>query len=95
MLTEKVEEHGGKIVKTLGDGMVCQFEDANSAFRGACDIQEAALAAQARDGPKLTIKVAFNWGPVVTERGTIGFGGPASASGDHVLRYRLERRKPR
>jgi len=71
VLTGKIKERGGKIVKTLGDGMVCQFKDANSAFRGACDIQEAALAAEARDGPKLTIKVAFNWGPVVTERGDV------------------------
>jgi len=28
------------------------------------------------------------------ERGYIGLGGPASKHGDHVLRYRLESRKP-
>jgi hypothetical protein len=28
------------------------------------------------------------------ERGYIGLGGPASKAGDHVLRYRLEARKP-
>ncbi|MGH8518258.1 MAG: FHA domain-containing protein, partial [Panacagrimonas sp.] len=28
------------------------------------------------------------------ERGYIGLGGPASDNGDHVLRYRLENRKP-
>jgi adenylate cyclase len=28
------------------------------------------------------------------ERGLIGLGGPASSAGDHLLRYRLERRKP-
>ena len=26
------------------------------------------------------------------ERGVIGLGGPASENGDHVLRYRLERK---
>ena len=71
VLTAKVEERGGKIVKTLGDGMVCQFADADGAFNAACDLQEAALAAEAGEGPKLTIKVAFNWGPVVTEHGDV------------------------
>ena len=71
VLTQKVEAHGGKIVKTLGDGMVCQFGDAESAFRAACDVQAAAVAAEAGDGPKLAIKVGVNWGPVVTEGGDV------------------------
>lgn len=71
VLAGKVRAHGGKIVKTLGDGMVCEFRDADGAFRAACDIQQAAVAAEAGDGPKLTIKVGFNWGPVVTERGDV------------------------
>lgn len=71
VLTGKVAAHGGKIVKTLGDGMVCQFGEADRAFRAACDIQEAAAAAEAGEGPTLTIKVALNWGPVVTEHGDV------------------------
>ncbi|HWM43992.1 MAG TPA: adenylate/guanylate cyclase domain-containing protein [Burkholderiales bacterium] len=71
VLTARVKAHDGKIVKTLGDGMVCEFGDADSAFRAACDIQEAAVAAEAGAGPKLTIKVGLNWGPVVTERGDV------------------------
>ena len=31
---------------------------------------------------------------VLGERGYIGLGGHASGNGDHVLRYRLENRKP-
>ena len=71
VLKEKISVHGGTIVKTLGDGMVCQFNDADSAFNAACELQEAASAADAGDGPKLAIKVAFNWGPVVTEGGDV------------------------
>jgi len=71
VLTAKVQARGGQIVKTLGDGMVCRFKDADSAFHAACDLQEAAVAAEAGDAPKLTLKVAFNWGPVVTERGDV------------------------
>jgi len=71
VLTAKVGAHGGKIVKTLGDGMVCEFKDADGAFETACDLQAAAVAAEAGAEPKLTIKVGFTWGPVVTEGGDV------------------------
>jgi adenylate cyclase len=70
-LSAKVKARGGKIVKTLGDGMVCQFADADGAFNAACDIQEAAKAAEAPEGLPLAVKVAFNYGPVVTEAGDV------------------------
>jgi len=71
VLREKVALHGGVIVKSLGDGLVCQFADADGAFHAACEMQDAASAAEAGDGPKLAIKVAFNYGPVVTEGGDV------------------------
>ena len=70
-LIEKVRARGGVIVKTIGDGMVCRFKDPDSAFNAACDIQETAVAAESGEGPKLSIKVAFNWGPVVTDAGDV------------------------
>src|SRR5688500_15838988 len=72
VLAGKVKARGGKIVKTLGDGMVCQFKDADRALAAACDMQVTAAATQAAgSGPKLAIKVALNYGPVVTERGDV------------------------
>jgi adenylate cyclase len=71
VLAEKVTKHGGTIVKTLGDGMVCQFPKADGAFHAACDMQVAAVAVEAESGPKLTIKIALNWGPVVKEGGDV------------------------
>jgi adenylate cyclase len=71
VLTDKVRARGGEIVKTLGDGMVCKFRDPDGAFNAACDIQEAAVEAQSGEGPKLAIKVAFNWGAVMTDAGDV------------------------
>ena len=34
--------HEGIVIKTLGDAVVCQFRDADKAFRAACDMQTAA-----------------------------------------------------
>jgi adenylate cyclase len=71
VLTGKVTAQGGKVVKTLGDAMVCQFPDADAAFRAACDLQSTAIDADPADDAKLAIKIAFNWGPVVTEQGDV------------------------
>src|SRR5262249_53549187 len=65
-LAKKVKAAKGSVVKTLGDGMVCQFTSPDAALRAACDMQEAA---EALTSPtlrrELTIKLAFNYGPVV------------------------------
>jgi adenylate cyclase len=71
VLAEKVNAHSGKVVKTLGDAMICQFPDADTAFHAACDLQSTAIGAEPTDSAKLAIKIAFNWGPVVTEQGDV------------------------
>src|ERR687892_668949 len=70
-LTRSVQANGGTVVKTLGDGMVCRFDQADAAFRAACDMQSRAVAAEAGQDTKLTIKVGFTWGPVVTASGDV------------------------
>jgi adenylate cyclase len=70
-LRESVRANGGTVVKTLGDGMVCRFDHPDAAFRAACDMQSGAVAAEADQDTKLTIKVGFTWGPVVTEGGDV------------------------
>ena len=73
-LAKKVKDSGGAVVKTLGDGMVCQFEIPDAAFRAACDMQAAAVGMPSPSGQKrLEIKIAWNYGPVVT-KGSDVFG---------------------
>ena len=64
-LDKQVNTHGGVIVKTLGDGMVCQFRDADGAFHAACGMQEAAAHVDLREKSGLKIKVGYTYGPVV------------------------------
>ena len=64
-LTAKVVAASGTVVKTLGDGMVCQFGAVDAAFRAACGMQAAARDLAPRVPGSLSIKVAFNFGPVV------------------------------
>jgi len=64
-LDKQVNTHGGVIVKTLGDGMVCQFRDADGAFHAACGMQEAAAHVELKEKSGLKIKVGYTYGPVV------------------------------
>ena len=72
MLAKKVKAAKGSVVKTLGDGMVCQFATPDAALRAACEMQEATAALTSptlrRD---LAIKVGFTYGPVVPKGGDV------------------------
>jgi len=64
-LDKEVNGNGGVIVKTLGDGMVCEFREPDAAFRAACGMQEATARVDAQDKGGLKIKVGYTYGPVV------------------------------
>lgn len=70
-LDQQSKANDGVVVKTLGDGLVCQFRHPDAAFNAACGMQEAAVALAEGAEPKLSIKVGFTWGPVVTEGGDV------------------------
>lgn len=73
-LGKKVRSNGGAVVKTIGDGMVCQFEAADAACRAACDMQAAAVGMPTPGGEsRLQIKIAWNYGAVVL-KGSDVFG---------------------
>lgn len=59
-LDKEVNAAGGVTVKNLGDGIICQFREADAAFSAACAMQEAAVRV---DG--LKIKIGYTFGPVV------------------------------
>jgi class 3 adenylate cyclase len=67
----KVAAASGIVIKTLGDGMVCQFASADSAFRAACAMQSTAQQIAPRVPGRLAVKVAFNYGPVVLKGGDV------------------------
>jgi adenylate cyclase len=69
--TTKVTAASGIVVKTLGDGMVCQFDSADSAFRAACAMQTTAHQIAPRVPGRLAVKVSFNFGPVVLKGGDV------------------------
>jgi len=72
VLAKKVKAAKGSVVKTMGDGMVCQFVSPDAALRAACDMQEATAALTSPTlRRELTVKVAFTYGPIVPKGGDV------------------------
>jgi adenylate cyclase len=75
LLTEIVEGHGGTVVKTIGDEIMCTFPAADAAVNGASAMQEtldAEVAEQTANGPiKLAIRVGLHFGPAIVETGDV------------------------
>lgn len=54
-----LETDGGRVVKTLGDGLMCTFAGAESALAGARAVQKMAK------GGDLHVRIGFHVGPVI------------------------------
>ncbi|HEX7054847.1 MAG TPA: adenylate/guanylate cyclase domain-containing protein [Burkholderiales bacterium] len=65
VLEKQVRAAGGRVVKSLGDGVICVFDTADDAVRAACEMQQAAQELGTSGTAPLRIKVSCNYGPVV------------------------------
>jgi class 3 adenylate cyclase len=58
----------GRVVKTIGDGLMCAFPDADCAAGAAGEMQRKIAQLPPLDhGKKLTIRVGFHFGPVIQD----------------------------
>lgn len=62
------EAFGGRVVKTIGDGLMCAFPAADAAASAAGEMQkQIALRPPMKSGKTLTIRVGFHFGPVIQD----------------------------
>ena len=64
------EKHGGVLVKTIGDEVMCRFPSADSAIRCAIAIQES-LREEVPGQRRLHMRMGLHWGPVIYEHGDV------------------------
>ena len=75
MLGQIIAKAGGRVVKTLGDGLMAAFDDAERAVEAAASLQDsleriAPLNEGQRDkAPAIKLKVALAWGETVEVAG--------------------------
>ena len=68
ILGDATREHGGWVIKTIGDGAMCAFPSADAAAKAACEMQmRIAQRPAARGKAKITIGIGFHYGNVLRE----------------------------
>src|SRR5476649_2627899 len=68
ILTGATRQFGGWVIKTIGDGAMCAFPNADAAAQAACEMQ--ILIAQrpaSHRKAKITIRIGFHYGNVLRE----------------------------
>jgi hypothetical protein len=65
------ERHRGRVIKTIGDELMCVFPDAERGFLAATDMQTLVNALTVLKGVKRMIRVGFHAGPVIEEKGDV------------------------
>ena len=64
VIEPKVQERGGRLVKTTGDGFLCEFGSPVEAVRCAVEVQEAT---KANGGSDLLLRMGINLGDIIVE----------------------------
>jgi class 3 adenylate cyclase len=64
-------QHGGRVVKTIGDEVMAIFAQASAAGHAAVDIQLAVAQMAPVDKVKLGVRIGLNSGPVVERDGDV------------------------
>lgn len=74
-LTEITERHGGTVIKTIGDEIMCTFPSAEAAVEASCEMHETLeddITEQTAAGPiSLAIRVGLHHGPAILESGDV------------------------
>lgn len=65
-----VREHG-RVVKTIGDEVMCRFTDASAAARAAIDMQRRLRALPVEPGANLKVRIGFAYGATVERAGDV------------------------
>jgi class 3 adenylate cyclase len=71
LLREATTREGGRVVKTIGDEVMCRFADASSAARAAVDMQRRLRALPPEPGVSLKVRIGFAYGPTVERAGDV------------------------
>jgi class 3 adenylate cyclase len=74
-LTDVVTEHNGKVIKTIGDEIMCTFPTSDDAAEASCEMHEV-LEEDVTEGVSgststLSIRVGIHYGPAILEGGDV------------------------
>ena len=75
LMTEHITRHGGIVIKTIGDEIMCTFPTAEAAVEASMGMQEGVTEDLPDRNPNtpstLTIRVGLHYGPAILEGGDV------------------------
>jgi len=70
-MLQVIEQHGGVLVKTIGDEIMVRFDDPNEAVRAACEIQEENESPRLYAGQQIALRAGLHHGPAILDDGDV------------------------
>jgi len=67
LLTRSLAKHQGRMIKTIGDEIMCVFPSAEKALLAACDMQEAVEKHKPGGKIQMFVRIGFHFGEVISE----------------------------
>ncbi len=64
-------QYDGKLVKTIGDEILCTFPTAEDVFHASCAMQSAMTGQLTPQGNQLYVRIGFYYGDVILENGDV------------------------
>lgn len=71
VMTREMSAHGGTLVKTIGDEIMCTFPDPTTALKAACAMQTAIEQERPGGDRPMYIRVGVHYGEVIREGGDV------------------------
>jgi len=71
LIDAKIAEHGGRIVKTMGDGFMAEFRNAQSAVLCAIAIQNAHLDRNRKTKDAIQLRIGIHMSDVIPSEGDV------------------------
>ena len=72
-MTDTTNRHGGRVIKTIGDEVMCTFPSAENAGTAAWEMQETfeEEAESNTDGSPVSVRIGMHFGPAIMEGGDV------------------------
>jgi len=71
LLITHIESNQGRVVKTIGDEVMCHFQTVVDAANAALAMEEGMQRQSSFGGVELSIRIGFHFGPVIEENGDL------------------------
>src|SRR5215470_8603581 len=68
LIDPTIKKYGGRLVRSMGDGLLVEFVSTDDAVRCALDIQRGLAARQANEPDRMRLRIGINTGDVLVEQ---------------------------